>query len=186
MNVRLSSQFSHEHLKLSNVHGKIGKKALNSFCQHFIVHSFPSHLRDPINRFVHTYYYQIIFGIIFMFMRTVGQNCHFNFHSKESSLQLKFHYREFKTIFIQNQRLLQKVLINEFLEHDGMRVLSSALFSSCMIGCTMITTLPWQKYLILQRSWSFVRKNLFFHKQTEKTLDVPDFLCVTLKHVSLK
>ena len=141
MNVRLSSQFSREHLKLSNVHGKIGKKALNSFCQHFLVHSFPSHLRDPINRFVHTYYYQIIFGIIFMFMRTLGQNCHFNFHSKESSLQLKFHYREFKTIFIQNQRLLQKVLINKFLEHDGMRVLSSALFSSCMIGHTMMTTL---------------------------------------------
>ena len=54
MNVRLSSQFSHEHLKVSNVHGKIGKKALNSFCQHFLVHSFPSHLCDPIYRFVHT------------------------------------------------------------------------------------------------------------------------------------
>ena len=66
MNVRLSSQFSIEHLKLSNVHGKIGKKALNSFCQHFLIHSFSSHLCDPIYRFVHTYYYQIIFGIFFL------------------------------------------------------------------------------------------------------------------------
>ena len=65
INVRLSSQFFHEHLKLSNVHGKIGKKALNSFCQHFLIHSFSSHLCDPIYRFVHTYYYQIIFGIFF-------------------------------------------------------------------------------------------------------------------------
>ena len=48
MNVRLSSQFSHEHLKLSNAHGKIGKKALNSFCRHFLVNSYPSHLCDPI------------------------------------------------------------------------------------------------------------------------------------------
>ena len=141
MNVRLSSQFSREHLKLSNVHGKIGKKALNSFCQYFFVHSFPSHLFDPICRFVHTYYNQIIIGKFFVFMGTLGQNCHFNFHSKEISSQLKFHYREFKTIFIQNQRLLQKVLINKFLEHDGMRVLSSALFSSCMIGYTIMTTL---------------------------------------------
>ena len=46
MNVRLLSQFFHEHLKLSNVHGKIGKKALNSFCQYFFVHSFPSYLFD--------------------------------------------------------------------------------------------------------------------------------------------
>ena len=29
MSLRLSSQFSHEHLKVSNVHGKIGKKALH-------------------------------------------------------------------------------------------------------------------------------------------------------------
>ena len=62
MNVRLSSQFFHEHLKLSNVHGKIGEKALNSFCRHFLVNSFPSHLCDPIYWFVHTYYYQIRFG----------------------------------------------------------------------------------------------------------------------------
>ena len=34
---RLSSRFSHEQLKVSNVHGNIGKKALNSFCQHFLV-----------------------------------------------------------------------------------------------------------------------------------------------------
>ena len=142
MNVRFSSQFSHEHLKLSNVHGKIGKKALNSFCQYFFVHSFSSHLFDPICRFVHTYYYQITMRKFFMFMGTLGQNCHFNFQSKEISLQLKFHYREFKTIFIQNQNLLlQKVLISKFLEHDGMRFLSSALFSSCMIGYTIMTTL---------------------------------------------
>ena len=101
MNVRLSSQFSNEHLKVSNLHEKIGKKALHSFCQHFLVHSFPSHLCDPIYRFVHTKLYLVYF---FMFMGTLGQNCHFNFHSKESSSQLKFHYREFKTIFIQNQR----------------------------------------------------------------------------------
>ena len=91
INVRLSSQFFHEHLKLSNVHGKIGKKALNSFCQHFLVHSFPSHLCDPIYRFAHTYYYRIIFGIFFMFMGKLGQNYHFSFHSKGSFSQLKFH-----------------------------------------------------------------------------------------------
>ena len=57
MNVRhLSSQFSHEHLKLSNVHGKIRKKVLNSFCQHFLVHSFPLHLCDPIYKFVFFFY----------------------------------------------------------------------------------------------------------------------------------
>ena len=72
MNVRLSSQFSHENLKLSNVHSKIGKKALHSFCQHFLVHSFPSHLCDPIYRFVHTYYYQIIFGIFFYVHGNIG------------------------------------------------------------------------------------------------------------------
>ena len=37
MSLRLSSQFSHEHLKVSNVHGKIVKKALHSFYQHFVV-----------------------------------------------------------------------------------------------------------------------------------------------------
>ena len=141
MNVKLSSQFLYEHLKLSNIHGKIGKKALNSFCQHFLVHSFPSHLCAPIYRFVHTYYYQVIFGIFFMFMGTLCQNCHFNFHRKESSSQLKFHYREFKTIFIQNQRSIANVLVNKFFEHGGMRVLSRALFSFCLIGYTMMTTL---------------------------------------------
>ena len=44
MNARLSPQFSTEHLKLSNVHGEIREKALNSFCQHFLIHSFPSYL----------------------------------------------------------------------------------------------------------------------------------------------
>ena len=77
INVRLSSQFSHEHLKLSNVHGKIGKKALNSFCQHFLVHSFPSHLCDSIYRFVHTY--QIIFGIIFYAHGNIGPNLSLQF-----------------------------------------------------------------------------------------------------------
>ena len=72
MNVRLSSQFFHEHLKLSNVHGKIGKKALNSFCQHFLVHSFPLHLCNLIYRFVHTYYYQTIFGILFYVHGNIG------------------------------------------------------------------------------------------------------------------
>ena len=111
-----------------------------------------------------------------MFMGILDQNSHFNFHSKESSSQLKFHYREFKTIFIQNQRfLLQKVLVNKFLEHDGMRVLSSALFSSCMIGYTMMTTLSWLTFILLQRSQSFVRKNLFFYEETEEMSDVPDF-----------
>ena len=37
MSLRLSPQFFHEHLKVSNVRGKIGKKALHSFCQHFLV-----------------------------------------------------------------------------------------------------------------------------------------------------
>ena len=36
MSLKLSSQFSHEYLKVSNVHAKIGKKALHSFCQHFL------------------------------------------------------------------------------------------------------------------------------------------------------
>ena len=103
-NARLSSQFSHEHLKVSNVHGKIKRKVLNSFCQHFLVHSFASHLCDPIYRFVHTYYYQLIFGIFFMLMGTLGQNFLFNINSKEGSSQLRFHYRQFKSIFIQNQR----------------------------------------------------------------------------------
>ena len=65
MNVRLSFQYSHEHLKVSNIHGKIGKKALNSFCQHFLVHLFPSHSCDSKYRFAHTYYYQIIFDAFF-------------------------------------------------------------------------------------------------------------------------
>ena len=72
MNVRLSSQFSHEHLKLSNVHRKIGKKALHSICQHFLAHSFPSHLCDPICKFVYTYYYQIIFDIFFYVHGNIG------------------------------------------------------------------------------------------------------------------
>ena len=131
-----------------------------------------------------------IWYIFFMFMGIIlftCQNCHFNFHSKESSSQLKFNYREFKTIFIQNQRfLLQKVLVNKFLEHDGMRVLSSALFSSCMIGYTIMTTLSWQKCLLLQRSQPFVRKNLFFMSKQRKHQMCLIFLCVTLKRVSLK
>ena len=36
MSLRLSSQFSHEHLKVSNVHEKTGKKALHSFCKHLL------------------------------------------------------------------------------------------------------------------------------------------------------
>ena len=141
----------------------------------------------PICRFVHTYYYQIIIGKFFMFMRTLSQNCHFNFHSKEISSQLKFHYREFKTfLFKTKDLLLQKVLINKFLEHDGMRVLSSALFSSCMIGYTIMTTLSWQKFLLLQRSQPFVRKNLFFMSKQRKHQMCLIFLCVTLKRVSLK
>ena len=97
-NARISSQFSHEHLKLSNVHGKIKRKVLNSFCQHFLVHSFASHLCDPIYRFVHIYYYQIIFGIFFYVHGNIGPKLSLQVP------QLKFHYREFKTIFIQNQR----------------------------------------------------------------------------------
>ena len=37
ISLRLSSQFFHEHLKVSNVHGKIGKEGLHSFFQHFLV-----------------------------------------------------------------------------------------------------------------------------------------------------
>ena len=37
MSLRLSSQFSHEHLKVSDVHGKIVMKALHSFYQYFVV-----------------------------------------------------------------------------------------------------------------------------------------------------
>ena len=55
-------------------------------------------------------------------------------------------------LFKTNDLILQKVLINRFLEHDGMRVLPSALSSSCMIGYTMMRTLFWQKFLPLQRS----------------------------------
>ena len=81
-------------------------------------------------------------------------------------------------LFKTKELLLQKVLINKFLEHDGTRVLSSALFSSCMIGHTTMTSLSWQNFLLLQRSQSFVRKSLLFYEQTEKTSDVPDFFCV--------
>ena len=89
-------------------------------------------------------------------------------------------------LFKTKDLLLQKVLINKFLEHDGMGVLSSALFSSCMIGYTMMITLSWQKFLLLQRSQSFVRKNVFFYEQTEKTSDVPDFFVCDIKACKLK
>ena len=81
-------------------------------------------------------------------------------------------------LFKTKELLLQKVLINKFSEHDGTRVLSSALFSFCLIGYTTMTTLSWQNFLLLQRSQSFVRKSLLFYEQTEKTSDVPDFFCV--------
>ena len=86
-------------------------------------------------------------------------------------------------LFKTKDLLLQKVLINKFLEHDGMRVLSSALFSSCMIGYTMMTTLSWQRFLLLQRSQSFVRKN---PEQTERTSDVPDYFVCHIKACKLK
>ena len=89
-------------------------------------------------------------------------------------------------LFKNKDLLLQKVLINKFLEHDGMRVLSSALFSSCMIGYTIMTTLSWQKCLLLQRSQPFVRKNLFFMSKQRKHQMCLIFFCVTLKRVSLK
>ena len=89
-------------------------------------------------------------------------------------------------LFKTKDLLLQKVLINQFLEHDGMRVLSSALFSSCMIGYTIMTTLSWQKCLLLQRSQPFVRKNLFFMSKQRKHQMCLIFFCVTLKRVSLK
>ena len=73
--------------------------------------------------------------------------------------------------------LLQKVLIKKFLEDDGMRVLSRALFSSCMIGYNVMKTLSWQKFLLLQRSQSFVRKNLFYYEQTEN-ISCAWFFCV--------
>ena len=146
MNVRLSSQFSREHLKLSNVHGKIGKKALNSFCQRFLVHSFPSHLCDPIYRFVHTYYYQIIFGIFFYVHGSIGPKYSLQFPQQRKFLTAEISLQRIqdsfysKQVFIQDL-LLQKVLINKFLEHNGMRVFSSALFSFCMIGYAMMITL---------------------------------------------
>ena len=54
MNVRLSSQFSHEHFKLANVQMFMGKmgESLKLILSTFFVHSFPSHLCDPIYRFV--------------------------------------------------------------------------------------------------------------------------------------
>ena len=45
-------------------------------------------------------------------------------------------------LFKTKELLLQKVLINKFLEHDGTRVLSSALFSFCLIGIPR-----WQPFL---------------------------------------
>ena len=94
MNVRLSSQFSHELLKLSNFH------FVNIFLSIHFHHIYVIQYTDLFTLTI-TKLYLVYF---FMFMGTLGQNCHFNFHSKESSSQLKFHYREFKTIFIQNQR----------------------------------------------------------------------------------
>ena len=86
MNVRLSSQFSNEHLKVSNVHEKIGKKALHSFCQHFLVHLFPSHLCGTIYRFFHTYYYQIIFGIFFYVHGDIGPKLSLQFRQQRKFL----------------------------------------------------------------------------------------------------
>ena len=40
-------------------------------------------------------------------MGALGQNTHFSFHSKESFSQLKFHYRKFKKVFIQNKFLFK-------------------------------------------------------------------------------
>ena len=80
-------------------------------------------------------------------------------------------------LFKNKDLLLQKVLINKFLEHDGVRVLSRALFSSCMIGYNVMKTLSWQKFLLLQRNQSFVRKNLFYYEQT-KNISCAWFLCV--------
>ena len=135
MNVRLSFQYSHEHLKVSNVHGKIGKKALNSFCQHFLVHLFPSHSCDSKYRFAHTSYYQIIFDAFFYVHGNIWPKFSIQFpqqrkvpHTWTFIIENSQQY-----LFKTKDRLLQKVVINTFLEHDGMRVLSSALFSTCIL-----------------------------------------------------
>ena len=129
MNLRLSL-----YLKLSIVHGKTGKKALSSFCQHFLVHSFPSHFSNPIYRFAHTYYYQIMFGIFFYVHGNIGPKLSFQFPKQGKFLTANIIIENSRPFFFKTKYLLlQKVLINKFLEHDGMRVLSSALFSSCMM-----------------------------------------------------
>ena len=96
------------------------------------------------------------------------------FFSAEISLKRTEDTFLFKT----KDLLLQKVLINKFLEHDGMKVLSSALFSSCMIGIPC-----WQHFLDRNFYYYWEASLLwgkidFFCEQTEKTPDVPDFFCV--------
>ena len=122
--------------------GKLGRKPYIPFVNIFLfIHFHHIYVIQYTDLFTLTIT-KLYLVYFFMFMGTLGRNCHFNFHSMESSSQLNFHYREFKTFFIQNQRSsIPKVLVNRFLEHDGMRGLSCALFSSCMIGYTMMTTL---------------------------------------------
>ena len=90
-------------------------------------------------------------------------------------------------LFKTKDLLLQKVLINKFLEHDGMRVLFSALFSSCMIGY-----IPWWEPLLDRNFYYYTEASLLwgkihlFYEQTEKTSDVPDFCVCDIKMCKLK
>ena len=123
------------------------EESLKLILSTFFVHSFPSHLCDPIYRFV---------------TLTITKLCSWEHCTKiVTSISTARKIPHSWNFIIENSRqflfktkdlLLQKVLISKFLEHDGIRVLSSALFSSCMIGYTMMTTLSWQKFLLLQRS----------------------------------
>ena len=121
--------------KVSNVHGKIGKKALNSFHQHFLVHLLPWHSCDSIYRFAHTYYYQIIFDTFFYVHENIWPKFSIQF-PQQRKVPHTWNFiieNSRQHLFKTKDRLLEKVVINTFLKHDGMRVLSSALFSSCIL-----------------------------------------------------
>ena len=114
--------------------GKLGRKPWAHFVNIFLSihfhHIFLIQYTDLLTRTIT----KLCLVYFFMFMGTLGQTCHFNFHSKENSSQLNIIIENSRPFFFKTKYLLlQKVLINKFLGHDGMRVLSSALFSSCMM-----------------------------------------------------
>ena len=148
INVRLSSQFAHEHWNFQKFMEKLRRLILSTFSCPFISITFMwfniqicSHLPNYI-------WYNFLCSwehwakLVTSISKARKVPCSWNFIIENS--------RQF--LFKTKDLLLQKILINRFLEHDGMRVLPSALFSSCMIGYTMMTTLFWQKFLLLQRS----------------------------------